>query len=733
MLLERNNNNYNNTNQTFRSNNFNGSYNQSFNYNNQRFQNNNYNNQNMPRSKSMINSFRNRNNIINTPNPNYNYIRNQRSYNPNLEISNNENYNNNYENEEMSNLNEENYTNNLNYENFQNQNQKSFNGYNKQNMEVNRDMNNYFRSLLKSRGVHFSRGNTYQDIKQEENNRKKVYMENIQNQISLLKKSKLDELKKRENEDKQYLKDMINSYPFGRGGAGAPIRDKNGNVVAALRNLVTDPKYNLVQINVDDDYYDVWDKDKRYGLVNFRNKGYDGFVNNLSKSMNFNRVNNNRSDYFSQNLNQNNINRSLSTNQNKSFFNTINGNLNNNLNSNFNSNFNQDNMNYNFSFNNNNRRFVDAENNNNFNDMNNINYNNENNQINNLNVINEIPNKENQLYENSNIRNADLNISYDNYELTNETKRTTQQLYSDFLQNQIREKEKKKYLEKLKKEEEDRKEEEKLRRENEELKKRAEEERNLTKVKTTTTTTINKEEKKEEKKEEEIDYELEYLKKLDMESRLHLNNELSKLRDAIQEQELGLTKEIKLIQQETENANKDRNEALKKIEGLKNDLSVQRMEDEIRRKHVYDIIINENYPVYDFNDRNMDFYNNKDNLITKKLNEKFEGGFKTHSKLQTFGNYFDNDDYKFKYDISDEDYFLNDIKNKLGDKNSNMNNCDNLDIEEIEEEKAKMNNIYNKNMDRLRKIQDYEKGKSNILDKDLDNYNIIEFNEDDYN
>ena len=62
-----------------------------------------------------------------------------------------------------------------------------------------------------------------------------------------------------------------------------------------------------------------------------------------------------------------------------------------------------------------------------------------------------------------------------------------------------------------------------------------------------------------------------------------------------------------------------------------------------------------------------------------------------------------------------------------------MNYCDNLDIEEIEEEKAKMNNIYNKNMDRLRKLKDYEKGKSSILDKDLNNYNIIDFNEDDYN
>ena len=367
MLQERNNNNYNNLNPTFSSNNFNRYNNQSFNYNNQRYQNNNYNNQNMIRSKSMTNSFRNRNNIINSPNPNFNFIRNQKSYNPNFQISNNENYNNNYQNEQITNFNNENYNYNVNNENFQNPN--SYNGYNKQNMEINRDMNNYFRSLLKSRGVHLSRVNPYQNIKEEENNRKKVYMENIKNQISLLKQSKLKELKKRENEDKQYLKDMINSYPFGRGGAGAPIRDKNGNVVAALRNLVTDPKYNLVQINVDDDYYDVWDKDKRYGLVNFRNKGYDGFINNLSKSMNFNRVNNNRSDYFLQSLNQNNINRPLSTNQNKSFFNTINGNLNNNLKSNFNSNFNQDNMNYNFSFNNNNRRFVDAENNNNFNDI----------------------------------------------------------------------------------------------------------------------------------------------------------------------------------------------------------------------------------------------------------------------------------------------------------------------------------------------------------------------------
>ena len=58
---------------------------------------------------------------------------------------------------------------------------------------------------------------------------------------------------------------MIVSYPFGRGSGGAPIRDKSGNIVTSRRALISDPKYNLAQINVDDDYYDIWDKEKRIG------------------------------------------------------------------------------------------------------------------------------------------------------------------------------------------------------------------------------------------------------------------------------------------------------------------------------------------------------------------------------------------------------------------------------------------------------------------------------------
>ena len=48
--------------------------------------------------------------------------------------------------------------------------------------------------------------------------------------MSLTKNTKLKELQRKRQEDEQYLKDMVNSFPFGRGGGGAPIRDKNGNI-----------------------------------------------------------------------------------------------------------------------------------------------------------------------------------------------------------------------------------------------------------------------------------------------------------------------------------------------------------------------------------------------------------------------------------------------------------------------------------------------------------------------
>ena len=54
---------------------------------------------------------------------------------------------------------------------------------------------------------------------------------------------------------------MVIFYPFGRGGGGAPNRDKSGNINANRRGLISNPKYNFASINVDDDYDDVWNKE----------------------------------------------------------------------------------------------------------------------------------------------------------------------------------------------------------------------------------------------------------------------------------------------------------------------------------------------------------------------------------------------------------------------------------------------------------------------------------------
>ena len=121
--------------------------------------------------------------------------------------------------------------------------------------------------------------------------RKKTLLENIQAQINLKKRTKLEELNKRKQEDAKYLQDMVIFYPFGRGGGGAPNRDKSGNVITYRRALISDPKYNFASINVDDDYDEVWNREKRIGRFykntqdfsnknNFRNNNIQENENN---------------------------------------------------------------------------------------------------------------------------------------------------------------------------------------------------------------------------------------------------------------------------------------------------------------------------------------------------------------------------------------------------------------------------------------------------------------------
>ena len=110
------------------------------------------------------------------------------------------------------------------------------------------------KSDLESRGLHVGRSISPRSIRLSNLDRKKTLLENIQAQINLKKRTKLEELNKRKQEDAKYLQDMVIFYPFGRGGGGAPNRDKSGNVITYRRALISDPKYNFASINVDDDY-----------------------------------------------------------------------------------------------------------------------------------------------------------------------------------------------------------------------------------------------------------------------------------------------------------------------------------------------------------------------------------------------------------------------------------------------------------------------------------------------
>ena len=129
--------------------------------------------------------------------------------------------------------------------------------------KFNEEMNSVVRDSIKSRGNHH-------DIKQEELQRKKILLGNIQNQMYMHKDNLKKEKEKQTKEEQAYLNGIENFYPFGRGGGGAPNRDKNGNIITNRRRLISDPKYQHVSINVDDDYYEVWNQQKP-GITRFTN------------------------------------------------------------------------------------------------------------------------------------------------------------------------------------------------------------------------------------------------------------------------------------------------------------------------------------------------------------------------------------------------------------------------------------------------------------------------------
>jgi hypothetical protein len=79
--------------------------------------------------------------------------------------------------------------------------------------------------------------------------------------------------------------------------------------------------------------------------------------------------------------------------------------------------------------------------------------------------------------------------------------------------------------------------------------------------------------------------------------RINLNNELLKLRQNIAEQQNQLLGQINDLKVETQNANVQRYEALKEISNLKEELAKQRVDEELRQKYVYDVLVDKNTSV----------------------------------------------------------------------------------------------------------------------------------------
>ena len=496
----------------------------------------------------------NYNDTLKTNNNNNNYnINNNISMNYNNDNINNNNLNTNINNTNMNNNN----INNMNSNNFGNNN-VSRNGQNNmvKNSDINIDLNEYVREGLESRGLHI-RTNSPRSIKQEEMERKKSLLNNIQTQINLTKRSKLDELKRRQEEDAQYLKDMVVCYPFGRGGGGAPNRDKSGNILTYRRALISDPKYNFASINVDDDYNEVWGREKRIGRFYTNNSEFSNSNNNIAN-------NNSNSN--------NNDNNYCQTVPNTPSYN------NNNFAS---SNYDNNNDFYNQSSSNNRPYSTNPRHNNNQDYNNNL-----------TNYSQTIPRR----YEiNVNTYNNDLY-----YKMKEEENRKLLELKQRELEQERENELILKEIEQIDKEQNEIKLRNSIREQNKLLRSYNNLNNNIERNNNETTIETNNIYRTNVIEQDVIDPDSVVLNKDDIDkinrseqqSRKRLNDEISRLRDQMHNQQLSLFQQIANLRNEAEKANSQREEALKEIEKLKAQIN-QNNEDEMKKKYIHHIIITE--------------------------------------------------------------------------------------------------------------------------------------------
>jgi hypothetical protein len=478
---------------------------------------------------------------------------------------------------------------------------------------------------------------------------------------------------------------------------------------------------------------------------------------------------------------------------------------------------------------------------------NNNNFNNYNNQQN----MNYYPEQENnyQMQENNNYQNNNpqffntmqrpntqtISLTYDNYELgDNEQQRQIKENYRQDLLNQIEENKNKKEREKRRRKEEDEKEEERLRKEREEMLLKEQEEKNknkqmLNKVQNENGLLILEKNKNANNNNEFnslrnvkrtlkaniqtdengniIDNEaFDRIHQKEMESKMQLNNEIMKLREQMKDQQNDLFHQIAYLKQETQNANQQRFEALKEIDKLKEELSKQRMDENLRRKYVYDVVVNEardtNNIVQESHlpkndkpkvvlpvDSEKDlFYEEKirhpNRIIpVPKLVELNENGVKTDSKfidIDTHNLISGLELYEPNNKLissQDEDYKINNrgigiegdygtlrgtdnilktsdvlMPNSNDDLNSNQVNISinnrkvntfkniknvetikdgnteniNINLESIDDSNFEVNRIYNKNLERLRYLNDMENNYTPTKNYDLLKNNAFE-------
>ena len=498
-------------------------------------QNNNQNNINNNNSQNLNN---NETNYLNNKTNKYmvNTINNNRfnNGNSNLNYNNNENI-----------INDDNKNNNLNEQRSVNINISSNENENGNKLyksnDINIDLNEWVRKDLESRGLHIGRGLSPRSIRLGQLDKRKTLLENIKAQINLKKKTKLEELNKRKQEDAKYLQDMVIYYPFGRGGGGAPNRDKSGNVITYRRALISDPKYNFASINVDDDYDEVWNREKRIGR----------FYRNSPES-------------FNQNQNENNMLQMNDNNNNSNNYNPNNYMPNNNISNNYipSNNFNS----INFSRRNQLSRSTTMESSPEFNNFNNQ-----------FRMGRRTPYIERNRNEMNAYNELLLKLREQN----------------EILKRQLEEERENERIRKEKEKEEEQKKLEELKEREREIKEREENEINI--IEENNNVYKNKIIEKEIIDPDSIILDknaIERINRSEIESRNKLNNEIYRLRAQMQDQQMLLYQQISNLKMEAEKANTQREEALREIEKLKLQIYQDNKEDR-QKRYIHHVIVSE--------------------------------------------------------------------------------------------------------------------------------------------